>query len=95
MNAYIEAIAPTINQLGSLNNFGIPNRQVGNGCYIALKETDSVADAEKYLIKRAIMYNEEDPEGSDEKLLSMISDIQKHGLLRLDSVTAHINVKSL
>ena len=47
MNAYIEAIAPTINQLGSLNNFGIPNRQVGNGCYIALKETDSVADAEK------------------------------------------------
>ncbi len=95
MKTYIEAIAPTIYQLGSLQNFGIPNRQVGNGSYISLKEVESVDEAEKYLIKRAILYNDQDPEGTDDKLLSMIDDIRNYGSLKLDSVTASIKIEKL
>lgn len=50
---------------------------------------DSEDEAKEYLTKRADKYNDEDPNGREERLVDMYADIQ-NGCLTIDAVTAHI-----
>lgn len=89
MKAIITATAPTSYQLNSLSAFGMGFKANRNGSYSASKEFDSEEQAKKYLTKRAEKYNDEDPEGSEDRLNDMLADIQ-HGVLTLDAVTAYV-----
>lgn len=90
MKARITAKAPTGYQLGSLTAFGMPYKKNGNGSIIAMRDFESVGDAKAYLRERAEMYNDADPNGSEERLTDMCRDIEDHGILHLDAATAII-----
>jgi len=62
----------------------------GNGSYSAQQEFDTFEEAKEYLRKRASIYNEIDPEGSEFRLNAMNNDIER-GVLTLDAVMAYIN----
>jgi hypothetical protein len=86
MTHRIVAVAPTIYQKSSLSSFNLDERVNGNGSFTGTKDFASEEEAKEYLIKRAEMYYDE-YEGQVE---GHIEDIQKHGSLTLDAVTAKI-----
>lgn len=90
MTYTITATAPTAYQLSSLRAFNIGAKKNGNGSFTGEESFDTKEAAEQYLIKRADMYNDEDPEGSEEKLAEMHNNIKQYGFLTLDAVTARI-----
>lgn len=90
MTYTITATAPTVYQLNSLNAFGMGAKKNGNGSFSASMNFDSIEEAWAYLENRAHMYNDQDPEGTPEKLAEMLEDIDDRNFLRLDAVTAHI-----
>lgn len=86
----ITATAPTTYQLSSLRAFNLDTKKNGNGSITGELAFETKEEAEQHLIKRADMYNDQDPEGTDEKLAEMHNDIKKYGHLTLDAVTARI-----
>ena len=86
----INATAPTTYQLQSLRAFGIGADKNGNGSYTGQKDFETEVEAKEYLKSRAAMYNDEDPEGTEERLAGMYDSIEQFGSLTLDAVTAHI-----
>jgi hypothetical protein len=90
MTFKITATAPTVYQLQSLRAFGIGADKNGNGSYTGEKECETEEEAKVYLKGRAAMYNDDDPEGTEERLADMYNDIEQYGRLTLDAVTAHI-----
>lgn len=90
MTYTIKATAPTAYQLSSLAAFNIGTNKNGNGSYSGEQSFETKEAAEQYLINRADLYNDEDPEGSEEKLSKMYNEIKQHGRLTLDAVTARI-----
>lgn len=91
MTFQISATAPTAYQLNSLRAFNLDTKQNGNGSISGTLDFESEDEAKKYLKNRAAMYNDGDPEGTEEKLATMYDRIEKFGSLTLDAVTAHIN----
>jgi hypothetical protein len=89
MKVTIKATAATAYQVSSLSAFNIGAKKNGNGSFSGHKEFDSEEAAKEYLKSSADKYNDEDPEGTDERLADMYADIE-HGQLTLDAVTAHI-----
>ena len=89
MKTIIKATAPTVHQLNSLTAFGMSYKKNMGGSFTATQEFDSEEEAKEYLKKRAEKYNDEDPNGSEEKLADMMSDIER-GALTLDAVTGYI-----
>lgn len=87
MKTVIKATAPTVYQLNSLTAFGMGYKKNMSGSLSASKEFDSEEEAKDYLRSRADKYNDEDPNGSEERLADMYADIE-HGCLTLDAVTA-------
>jgi hypothetical protein len=85
MKTIITATAPTIYQLRSLREFGMPVTDQRNGSYSACQEFDSEEDAIEYLTNRAENYFE-----TEEEIEDAIEIIEKYGQLRLDAVTAYI-----
>jgi hypothetical protein len=77
---------PTIYQLNSLREFGLPYKAALGGSYYFSEEFESVEKAKEYLRKRAIMYADD-----TELLEEMYQDIEL-GYLQLDAATAHIVV---
>jgi hypothetical protein len=90
MTYTIKATAPTAYQVSSLSAFNIGVKKNGNGSYSGEQAFETKEAAEQYLIKRADIYNDQDPEGTEEKLAEMHNDIKQYGLLTLDAVTARI-----
>ncbi len=89
MKKIITATAPTVYQLNSLAAFNLGHKKNGNGSFTGIQTFENEEAAKEYLKSRADLYNEQDPEGSPEKIQNMYNDIQR-GSLRLDAVTAHI-----
>lgn len=89
MKTTIKATAPTAYQLNSLRYFGMGFNKHLNGSYSASMEFDSEEDAKEYLKGRAEQYNDQDPDGNDERLSNMYEQIEL-GVLTLDAVTARI-----
>ena len=89
MKTTIEAVAPTVYQLQSLNLFGMGSKKHYDGSYSASMAFDSEDQAKEYLRYRAEMYNSGDSCGSEDKLIGMYEDIE-NGTLSLDAVTAII-----
>lgn len=85
----IIAIAPTSYQLDSLRAFGLNINSRGSGSYFSEKEFNTEEEAKQYLVTRAEKYNDEDPNGSQERLDYMLKDIS-YGVLTLDGATARI-----
>ena len=90
MKHVIKATAPTAYQLTSLNAFGMGNNKTGNGSYWAEKEFETEQDAKAFLATRAELYNDEDPNGSEDRLNDMLNSIMNQKTLTLDAVTAYI-----
>jgi hypothetical protein len=90
MTFKITATAPTSYQLQSLRTFGIGADKNGNGSFSGEKEFDTEEEAKDYLKGRASIYNESDPEGTEQRLAEMHDSIEKYGSLTLDAVTANI-----
>lgn len=90
MSFKITATAPTSYQISSLRAFNLDVTKNGNGSHTGEQTFETKEAAEQHLIKRADMYNDQDPEGTEEKLAEMHNDIKKYGCLTLDAVTAHI-----
>lgn len=88
----ITATAPTTYQLSSLRAFNLDTKKNGNGSHSGELTFESKDAAMEHLIKRADMYNDQDPEGTEERLAEMYNDINQFGQLTLDAVTAHIEV---
>jgi hypothetical protein len=86
----ITATAPTSYQLQSLRAFGIGADKNGNGSFTGSMNFDNEGEAKDYLKKRASLYNESDPEGTEQRLAEMHDSIEKYGSLTLDAVTANI-----
>jgi hypothetical protein len=86
----ITATAPTTYQYSSLSAFNLDNKKNGNGSHTGTLRFETEDKAKEYLKKRADMYNSEDPEGTEERLAEMYNDIDQHGFLTLDAVTARI-----
>lgn len=86
----ITAKAPTTYQLNSLLAFGMGIKTVCNGSYWAEKEFDTKEQAQDYLKNCADIYNNEDPDGTDERLADMMEGIKNSNCLKLDAVTAYI-----
>lgn len=82
----ITATAPTIYQHQSLSKFNLNVKSNGNGSYTGNMIFETEQEAKDYLINRAEMYYD-DYEGQAEE---HIADIQKHGSLTIDAVTAKI-----
>lgn len=95
MSYIITATAPTAYQLSSLNAFGMGYVKNGNGSFSASMRFESEEEAKSFLEKRAELYNDADPEGTDAKLAIILSDIKNYGTLRLDAVTAYLNEESI
>lgn len=91
MKYQVTATAQTVYQLNSLSAFGMGYTKNGNGSFSASMDFDSEEEAKDYLRSRADKYNDEDSCGSEERMSDMYKDIE-HGALRLDAVTAHINI---
>jgi hypothetical protein len=85
----ITATAPTSYQLRSLHSFGLRVNGHPGGYFTINEQFDSLEDAMEHLRGQAYKYNEEDPEGSDERLKEMYDSIEA-GYLELDAVMAHI-----
>lgn len=90
MKFQIEATAPTSYQLRSLRAFQLEDNNNGNGSHTGRLFFDSEEEAKQYLMIRAEKYNDEDPNGSFERLSEMYGDIER-GALTLDAVTAYIS----
>jgi hypothetical protein len=90
MSYTIKATAPTSYQISSLREFGMPIRSLGDGSHIASAEFETEEEAQQYLRNRADQYNDQDPEGSAERLADMYGDIKRAGSLQLDAVRAYI-----
>lgn len=90
MTYTIKATAPTAYQFSSLSAFNLNTTKNGNGSHSGELAFDSRDAAEQHLIKRADIYNDQDPEGTEERLAKMYNDIKQYGRLTLDAVTAHI-----
>ena len=90
MTFKITATAPTTFQLQSLRAFGIGADKNGNGSFSGEKEFETVDEAKEFLKNRASMYNDGDPEGTEEHLADMCDSIDRYGSLTLDAVSAHI-----
>lgn len=86
----IEATAPTSYQLRSLRAFQLKENNNGNGSHTGILFFESEEEAKQYLMTKADKYNDEDPNGSFEKLSEMYGDIER-GALTLDAVTAYIS----
>ena len=86
MKVILQASVPTIYQLNSLREFGLPYKAALGGSYYFSEEFESVEKAKEYLRKRAIMYADD-----TELLEEMYQDIEL-GYLQLDAATAHIVV---
>ena len=90
MKCVIKATAPTSYQYNSLTFFNMGANKTGNGSYWAEKEFDTKEQAQDYLMNCAELYNNEDPDGTDERLADMRECIKNSNCLRLDAVTAYI-----
>jgi hypothetical protein len=90
MSYTITATAPTVYQLNSLTAFGMGYKKNGNGSFSASQQFDTEDMAKEYLKNRAAMYNDDDPEGTYERLMEMFDSIDRFGSLTLDAVSAHI-----
>ena len=90
MSYKITATAPTTYQFNSLRAFNLDTKKNGNGSHTGELTFESKEVAEQYLIKRADIYNDQDPEGTKERLAEMYNDIKHYGRLTLDAVTARI-----
>lgn len=82
----VTAKAPTAYQYNSLSRFGMNVKKHGNGSFTAEQIFKSEEEAKDYLATRAQMYYDEYEGQVDEHLIS----IEKHGVLEIDAVTAHI-----
>ncbi|HEY1201691.1 MAG TPA: hypothetical protein VGE79_11945 [Niastella sp.] len=85
----IIATASTSHQLNSIRAFGLPVTNKMDGSFAINHWFADREEAMRHLRSRAEKYNDEDPEGSDERLANMYADIER-GALRLDAVTAYI-----
>ena len=90
MKFVIKATAPTSYQYNSLQAFGMGANKTGNGSYWAEKEFETEQDAKAFLATRAELYNDEDPNGSQDLLNDMLNSIMNQKRLALDAVTAYI-----
>ena len=87
MNKFkIVAKAPTIYQLQSLRAFNLDVVKNNNGSYTGTSEFETENEAKKYLIKRAIMYYDD----NEPSLEDAIRDIELYSHLTLDAVTGSI-----
>lgn len=84
MKTIIKATAPTSYQLNSLRAFNLDGKGMTRTMTFSSEE-----EAKEYLRSRADKYNDEDPNGTEERLADMYADIE-HGCLTLDAVTARI-----
>lgn len=91
MTYSINATAPTVYQLNSLRAFGMGFEKNPNGSFYASKEFETKDEAKEYLKSRALMYNDEDPCGSEDRLAEMYDSIDNFGNLTLDAASAQIN----
>lgn len=90
MTYAITATAPTSYQINSLRAFNLDVKKNGNGSFTGELAFETKEEAEQYLIKRADIYNDQDPDGTEERLTEMYNDIKQNGSLTLDAVTARI-----
>jgi len=90
MKFQIKATAPTSYQLRSLRAFQLEDNNNGNGSHTGRLFFDTEEEAKDYLRIRADKFNDEDPQGSEERLAEMYSDIERCALT-LDAVTAYIS----
>ena len=87
MNKFkIVAKAPTAYQLQSLRAFNLDVVKNNNGSYTGTSEFETENEAKKYLIKRAIMYYDD----NETSLEDAIRDIELYSYLNLDAVTGSI-----
>ena len=87
MNKFkIVATAPTAYQLQSLREFNLDVVKNNNGSYTGTSEFETENEAKKYLIKRAIMYYDD----NEPSLEDAIRDIELYSHLTLDAVTGSI-----
>lgn len=87
----ISATAPTGYQLQSLRHFGMEVNKNGNGSYSAHQDFDTEEEAKQYLKSRAEMYFDGNSDNDEPDLIDALDSIEKHGVLRLDAVTAGID----
>lgn len=90
MKTTITATAPSVYQMGSLRAFGLnvkPHRYDGGAT--GTLEFLTPEAAREHLRECAWIYNNNDPNGTDECLREMFADIER-GHLTLDAVTACI-----
>lgn len=86
----ITATAPTSYQIQSLRHFGMEIKSHGNGSHTATQEFDTEKEAKEYLVTRAKNYFDGNSDNDEKDLIEALDSIEKHGVLRLDAVTASI-----
>ena len=85
MTHRIVATAPTSYQSRSLSHFNLNTKKNGNGSITGIMDFYSEEDAKDFLVNRAELYYE-----NEEQLNEALDDIERCGILSLDTVTARI-----